>query len=46
LERGRFTDPARLASAGIAMSELVAWLEGIDLSRTRRLQALDVSVVA
>lgn len=46
LERGRFTDPARLAAGGIAMSELVAWLEGIDLSRTRRLKALDVSVVA
>lgn len=46
LERGRFTDPARLAAGGIAMSELVAWLEGIDLSRTRRLQTLDVSVVA
>ena len=45
LERGRFTDPARLGS-DIAMSELVAWLEGIDLSRTRRLQTLDVSVVA
>jgi len=46
LEAGRFTDPARLAAGGIAMSELVAWLEGIDLSRTRRLQTLDVSVVA
>jgi transposase len=46
LERGRFTDPARLHSGGIAMSELVAWLDGIDLSRTRRLQPLDVSVVA
>jgi len=46
LERGRFTDPARLGAGGIAMSELVAWLEGIDLSRTRRLQPLDVSVVA
>ena len=46
LERGRFTDPARLAAGGIAMSELVAWLEGIDLSRTRRLKTLDVSVVA
>lgn len=45
LERGRFTDPARLGAGGIAMSELVAWLEGIDLSRTRRLQTLDVSVV-
>jgi len=28
------------------MSELVAWLDGIDLSRARRLEAVDVSVVA
>nr|WP_255763786.1 IS66 family insertion sequence element accessory protein TnpB [Pelomonas sp. P7] len=46
LERGRFTDPARLAANGIAMSELVAWLEGIDLSRVRRLSPLEVSTVA
>ena len=46
LERGRFTDPARLAAEGIAMSELVAWLDGIDLSRVRRLQAVAASVVA
>lgn len=45
LERGRFTDPARLAGSGIAMSELVAWLEGIDLSRTRRLKSVEVSTV-
>ena len=45
LERGRFTDPARLAAGGIAMSELLAWLEGIDLSRVRRLQTVEVSVV-
>ena len=46
LERGRFTDPARLAPGGIAMSELVAWLEGIDLSRSRRLEPVEVSVVS
>jgi transposase len=46
LERGRFSDPARLAAGGIAMSELVAWLDGIDLSRAKRLEAVDVSVVA
>ncbi|MEF7616957.1 IS66 family insertion sequence element accessory protein TnpB [Aquincola sp. MAHUQ-54] len=45
LERGRFTDPARLAGGGIAMSELVAWLDGIDLSRTQRLQSVEVSAV-
>lgn len=46
LERGRFTDPARLAGGGIAMSELVAWLDGIDLNRTKRLKAVEVSAVA
>jgi transposase len=45
LEAGRFTDPARLAGGSIAMSELVAWLEGIDLSRARRLKTLEVSAV-
>jgi hypothetical protein len=46
LEAGRFGDPARLGGGSIAMSELVAWLEGIDLSRVRRLRAVDVSAVA
>lgn len=45
LERGRFGDPARLGNS-IAMSELVAWLEGIDLSRTRRFRTVEASVVA
>ncbi|MCK9988541.1 MAG: transposase [Azoarcus sp.] len=40
LERGRFADPARLAAGGLAMSELVAWLDGIDLARVRRLPAV------
>lgn len=46
LERGRFGDPGRLAAGGIAMSELIAWLDGIDLSRTRRLPEVPVSRVA
>jgi transposase len=45
LERGRFTDPARLSAEGLAMSELLAWLDGIDLSRTRRLAPVAASVV-
>ncbi len=45
LERGRFMDPARLQGGGIAMSELVAWLDGIDLSRTKRLQVVQSSAV-
>jgi len=28
------------------MSELIAWLEGIDLSRVRRLQTVEANVVA
>jgi transposase len=46
VEAGRFTDPSRLAGSGIAMSELIAWLEGIDLSRVRRLQTVEANVVA
>jgi transposase len=45
LERGRFTDPARLAGGGIAMSELIAWLDGIDLSRTKRLAPVQASTI-
>ncbi|WP_345944707.1 IS66 family insertion sequence element accessory protein TnpB [Variovorax sp. dw_954] len=45
LEAGRFTDPSRLAGSGIAMSELIAWLDGIDLSRTRRLRSVEASAV-
>ena len=40
LERGRFADLARLAAGALAMSELVAWLDGIDLARVRRLPAV------
>lgn len=46
LERGRFADPARLAAGALAMSELVAWLEGIDLARVRRLPAVVASRVS
>jgi transposase len=46
LERGRFSNLARLGGGGIAMSELVVWLEGIDLSRVRWLHAVDVSAVS
>nr|WP_248280622.1 IS66 family insertion sequence element accessory protein TnpB [Aromatoleum aromaticum] len=45
LERGRFADPARLAAGALAMSELVAWLEGIDLARARRIPAVTVRCV-
>lgn len=45
LERGRFTDPGRLAEGGIALSELIAWLDGIDLHRARRLAPVEISVI-
>lgn len=45
LERGRFADPACLAAGALAMSELVAWLDGIDLARVRRLPAVAASRV-
>ncbi len=37
LERGRFPQPAQLAQEGLSMGELIAFLDGIDLSRARRL---------
>ena len=40
LERGRFTRPEALARDGLSMAELMAFLEGIDLSRARRLPAV------
>jgi len=46
LERGRFPDPQLLASRGVSAAELTLWLEGVDVSRTRRLQTVLVSRVA
>ena len=46
LERGRFPRPDELARRGISMMELMAFLEGIDLSRVRRLPAVLASRVA
>ena len=37
LERGRFPRPDEFARGGLSMGELMAFLEGIDLSRARRL---------
>ena len=44
LERGRFPDPQSL-SQGLSMAELMAWLEGIDLSSARRLPTVSVTRV-
>jgi len=46
LERGRFPRPETLASDGLSSAELLLWLEGVDLTRTRRLEAVPVSRVA
>ena len=46
LERGRFPGPEALAGAGLSSAELLLWLEGVDLTRTRRLEAVPVSRVA
>jgi transposase len=46
LERGRFASPQRLSQYGISMAELTAWLEGIDLSKVRRLKAIEVKRVS
>ena len=46
LERGRFPRPDELARRGVSISELVAFLEGIDLSRVRRLASVQASRVA
>ena len=46
LERGRFADPRVLASRGVTVAELWLWLEGVDLSRTRRLAVVNATRVA
>ena len=46
LERGHFPRPETLARDGLTMAELMAFLEGIDLSRANRLPAVCASRVA
>jgi transposase len=46
LERGVFPRPEELARDGLSMAELMAFLEGIDLSRARRLPAVNALRVA
>jgi transposase len=46
LERGRFPDPQALASRGVTVAELWLWLEGVDLSRTRRLAVVNAIRIA
>jgi transposase len=46
LEQGRFPAPEMLAARGVEAAELMLWLEGVDVSRTRRLSAVQVARVA
>src|SRR5207253_2825377 len=46
LERSRFPDPRALAARGLSMAEVMAFLEGIDLSRARRIAPVPASRVA
>lgn len=46
LERGQFPKPDELARRGLSMGELMAYLEGIDLSRARRIAPVNASRVA
>jgi transposase len=46
LERGRFPRPEELARRGISLAELTAFLEGIDLTRTRRLASVPATRIS
>ena len=46
LERGRFAHPQELAARGVTIAELWLWLEGVDLSRTRRLAVVNATRIA
>lgn len=46
LERSRFPDPQALAARGLSMAEVMAFLEGIDLSRAKRIAQVSASRVA
>lgn len=46
LERGRFPKPEEIARGALSSAELMAYLEGIDLTRVRRLSAVRASRVA
>ncbi len=46
LERGRFPRPEELARQGLSLAELTAFLEGIDLTRTRRLSIVPATRIS
>ncbi len=46
LERGRFPRPDELVRRGLSLAELSAFLEGIDLTRTRRLASVSATRIS
>ena len=46
LERGCFPRPEELARRGLSLAELTAFLEGIDLTRTRRLASVSATRIS
>ena len=46
LERGRFPRAEELARRGLSLAELTAFLEGIDLTRTRRLASVSATRIS
>jgi len=46
LERGRFPQIARLRAGELELSELLMWLDGVDVSRVSRLAPVAISRVA
>lgn len=46
LERGRFPRPDELAARGLSWTELSAFLEGIDMTRMKRISSVQASRVS
>lgn len=46
LERGHYPSAEAIADSGLSMAELGAYLEGIDLTRTRRLTPVHATRIA
>ena len=46
LERGRYPSAESIAASGLSVAELGAYLEGIDLTRTRRLAPVHATRIA
>lgn len=45
LERGRFPPTEKLCAQGFDLSELLMWLDGVDLARVKRLAPVPVAFV-